>query len=98
MVTTINENGNNSMSIKEITDKTLANVDEIVGGQLSAEQSEAVAKVIEMGILKAAVRMSENCQRYTIQHSGPEADIAHKINEEINRRREALLANLSGLR
>ncbi|PLX35769.1 MAG: hypothetical protein C0605_08455 [Hyphomicrobiales bacterium] len=85
-------------TIQEITDSTLAEAVAATEGSLSQPQSEQLAKIIEKGILESALRMSENCQRFTVRHSGPEADIAHKINEDINRRREALLANLNGLR
>ena len=87
-----------SKTIQEITDSTLAEVGSVLEGKLSQQEIDIIAKSIEKGILKSAVRMSDNCHRMTIRHSGPDADIAHKISEDINRRREALLANLSGLR
>lgn len=87
-----------SRTIQEITDSTLAEVSSALEGKLSQNEIDSIAKVIEKGILESAVRMSDNCHRMTMRHSGPDADIAHKISEDISRRREALLANLSGLR
>ncbi len=87
-----------SRSIQEITDSTLAEVGTVLEGKLNQQDIDAIAKVIEKGILESAVRMSDNCHGFTVRHSGPDADIAHKITEDIERRKAALLANLSGLR
>lgn len=86
------------MTIKEITEATLVEVSKAVGDKLSPQEMKMLEKSIEKGIIQSALRMSDNCQRFTVRHTGPEADIAHKITEDIDRRREALLANLSGLR
>jgi hypothetical protein len=86
------------MTIKEITSHAIADVNTILAGKLSEDEITEIDRIIQSSILNSALSMSESCRRMAVRHGGPEADIAHKINEEIENKREALLANLNSLR
>ncbi|HFQ15133.1 MAG TPA: hypothetical protein ENK41_02155 [Rhodobacteraceae bacterium] len=86
------------MTIKEITSHAIADARAILAGKLNKDEMAEIERIIQSSILNAAISMSESCRRMTVRHAGPEADIAHKIHEELENKREALLANLNSFR
>lgn len=86
------------MELKKKAQKAVWDIEEIVGAQFSLGQKEAIDKVIEELVIEA-MRECEASYGHAARHVCHEdEDMAHKIADQIGQAREALIANLSGLR
>ena len=87
------------MSLKQIADDT---VDEIQSAFPDADLSEQtrakLASIIERALTRTVEKTAHAHREATVVCCGPEADLAHKINEEVQRANIALTANLMALR
>ena len=66
--------------------------------ELSEQQKADILRIIGDSLVRAADEMSRVHREATAICCGPEADLAHKIEEEVERKKKALIANLSALR
>lgn len=66
--------------------------------ELSEQQQADILNIIGTTLVRAAEQMSEAHREATVICCGHEADLAHKIEEEVERKKKALIANLSALR
>lgn len=73
-------------------DKALADYD------LSEEERAQILKIIEKSMVKSIEETANSHNEATVVCCGPEADLAHKIQEEAERKTQALIANLMALR
>ena len=86
------------MSLKTLAEDAVAQVRETVSEPLSDAEIKAISKIIEKVLIKAVNQATENCTTAAVVCCGPEADLAHKIAEEVDRAQIALIANLMSMR
>lgn len=86
------------MSLKQLADQAVVEIDKSLPNELSEEQTAAVARIIENTLAEAVSHTSKSCRDAAVICCGPEADMAHKIAEEVKLARKALIANLMGPR
>ena len=86
------------MSLKNLADQAVAEIDKSLPIDLTDEESAAVAKIVENTLVEAVGQTSRSCRDAAVVCCGPEADMAHKIAEEVKLARKALIANLMGPR
>ena len=87
------------MSLKEISDKTLDALERAFPDYaFSNEQKAAVSEAIEAALAETVDEAARAHRRATVQCCGPEADIAHNINEEARRQTDLLVSKLMNLR
>ena len=72
--------------------------DALADYDLSDSERDAILKIIEKSIVKTVEEAASEYQEATLRCCGPEADLAHKIAEEVERKNRALIANLSAMR
>ena len=65
---------------------------------LSEDEKGAILKIIEKSIIRTIEETTDSHREATAICCGPEADLAHKIQEEVERKKEMLIANLMALR
>lgn len=65
---------------------------------LTEAEREAIMKIIEKSIRKTIDEAAAEHREAIALCCGPDADMAHKIAEEVERRNRALIANLSAMR
>ena len=65
---------------------------------LSSEEKSQILKIIEKLMIQSIEETASSHQEATVVCCGPEADLAHKIQEEAERKTRALIANLMALR
>lgn len=74
-------------------------IDEALGDyDLSDEEKAQILKIIEKSMVKTIQEATSQHNEATAICCGPEADLAHKIQEEAERKTKALIANLMALR
>ena len=86
------------MNLKNLADDAVADIDKSLPKDLSAAETEAIAKIVENTLIEAVAQTSRSCRDAAVVCCGPEADMAHKIAEEVKLARKALIANLMGPR
>lgn len=86
------------MNLNNVATKAATDASNAIGSSLNKDELEKVTAVIaramEMAVLEASSQHSTACVN-CLSH---EKDLAHKIQEEMNLKKIALIANLSGLR
>lgn len=87
------------MSVQSSIDKTTAAIVEALSAHaLSDEEKNQVEEIVSRLLVKTVEHTTNNHIETSINCCGPELDLAHQIREEINRRKDALIANLNALR
>jgi hypothetical protein len=86
------------MKLKNLADNAVTEVGKIIPGQLSESEVAAISEIIENTLVEAVGETSEHFSETAVICCGPEADLAHKIAEEMGLAQKALIANLMGER
>lgn len=87
------------MSLKKVADDTVAEIEKAFPeADLSDQTKTKISAIIEKSLVRAVEQATHAHRAATVVCCGPEADLAHKINEEMRRANVALTANLSALR
>ena len=87
------------MALDKTAQKAARKIDDALADyDLSDEQKQEILKIIEKSIIKTVEETSDMHREATAICCGPEADLAHKIAEEAERKKTALIANLSAMR
>jgi hypothetical protein len=86
------------MSLNTLTRSTVEQIRASVGNSLSESQIAAVTKIIDDALIKAVNQSTKKCTDAAVICCGPEADLAHKIAEDVERARYALIGNLTSMR
>ena len=86
------------MALKSIADEAVVQIGETLLATMSNNERASVSRIVEQAVIDAATSASENCVKVVKFHTGHEADLAHKIAEELQLAETALIANLMGMR
>jgi len=65
---------------------------------LSKDEKAEVLRIVESSLLQAVEQTTQSHQQATVACCGPDADLAHKIADQVERNKRALIANLMALR
>ena len=87
------------MSLEATAQKAAQRIDDALDDyDLSDQQKADILKIIGKSLVRAADELTEVHREATVVCCGHEADLAHKIEEEVERKKTALIANLMALR
>ncbi|KAA3622255.1 MAG: hypothetical protein DWQ08_13045 [Proteobacteria bacterium] len=86
------------MSLDKIAKQTLSSIEKSLGGELSDEQRKAITDAIRQSLSDTLDHSGKRYQKVAKAYCEPDADLAHKIADEIRRANVALKANLESLR
>ena len=86
------------MSVSQNAEQTANAVVAVLQASPSPAQTEEVSKLIEQAILNAILEERERCTHVVMECCSADLDMAHKMSEEIRKRQEALVTNLSSMR
>lgn len=87
------------MSLEKTALKAAEKIDRALDDyDLSEQQKADILKIIGKSLVRTAEEMTEALHQATVVCCGPEADLAHKIEEEVERKKKALISNLMALR
>ena len=87
------------MSLTKLTDEAVAAlVAAVPDHDFSDQQKQQMSRIIEKTLLKTVDHATAAHSRAIATCCGPEADMAHKIDEEVRRANVTLIANLSAMR
>lgn len=86
------------MKIKKLADNAVQEIDKSLPDSLSDAERKAISVIVERTLLEAVGQTTDSCREAAVICCGPEADLAHKISEEVRLAQKALIANLMGPR
>lgn len=87
------------MSLRQLADETVAKLEKAFpNADVTDEDRQKISRIIEQTLIKTVEQTAQAHKKATVVCCGPEADMAHKISEEVKRANVALTANLSALR
>ncbi len=86
------------MSISERSEHTTGAIFSALQVTPSEEQARAVADLVTRALIDTAREAGTSATEAAMSCCSPDLDMAHKVAEEIRRREQALMANLSALR
>ena len=87
------------MALEKTAQKAATRIDEALGDyDLSGDEKAAILKIIEKSLIRTVEETSDTHREATVICCGPEADLAHKIQEQMDKKRDMLIANLMAMR
>lgn len=86
------------MSLEKISKETAFALENAISTDFSEDEREKVSKILKDALIKSVEQTTKSHHEATVICCGPEADLAHKIAEEMALANKALIANLMALR
>jgi hypothetical protein len=84
--------------LRAIADEATKGIDDLLGGNLSGDQSARIAKLIEEAVVKALLEGQHRAVDAALKCPEADQDLAHKIATEIRHKNDVLIVNLTSLR
>lgn len=85
------------MNLENLTKRVTRELDKALA-DLPVGEREAILDIVQRGMLDASHRTHRELKETAVVCCGPEADLAHKIQQEMDQKRDMLIANLSAMR
>lgn len=87
------------MELSKTAQKAVHKIDKVLDHHnLSDQDKSEILRIIGKSLMKTVEETTDRHNEATVFCCGPEADLAHKIEEEVERKKQALIANLMALR
>jgi hypothetical protein len=86
------------MNLAELSKRVTEELDTALADDLPAEERNAILKIVRQAMLDASSRTHREMKETAVVCCGPEADLAHKIQEQMDKKRDMLIANLMAMR
>ncbi len=86
------------MNLEKLSKRVTQELDTALADDLPAAEREAILDIVQRAMLDSATRTHREMKDTAVVCCGPEADLAHKIQEQMEKKRNALIANLTAMR
>lgn len=86
------------MNLERLSSRVMQELDKALADELPEEKREEVLEIVRRAMLDSADRTHRVMKDTAVVCCGPEADLAHKIQEQMAKKREMLIANLNAMR
>ena len=86
------------MSLEKISKETAFALENAISADFSKDERDKISQILKGALIKSVEQATKSHQEATVICCGPEADLAHKIAEEMNLANKALIANLTAMR
>ncbi len=86
------------VSLEKLSKETTLALEDAISANLSEDERKKVSQILEGALIKSVEQATKSHHEATVICCGPEADLAHKIAEEMALANKALIANLMALR
>lgn len=93
-----NHNRSYSVSIEKKSTRAVNELEQSLSLSLSGQQKKDIQKIIEKAMIESVHQFCNTSSKVISKCCSADQDMAHKLNDEIKRARQALIANLSSLR
>ncbi|MCP5037533.1 MAG: hypothetical protein GY945_08035 [Rhodobacteraceae bacterium] len=86
------------MNLEKLSDRVTQELDAILSADLPAAEREAILDIVRRAMLDSASRTHREMKETAVVCCGPEADLAHKIKEQMDLKNKVLISNLMAMR
>jgi len=86
------------MSLEKISKETAFALENAISANFSKDERNKISQILKTALIKSVEQTTKTHQEATVICCGPEADLAHKIAEEMSLANKALIANLTAMR
>ena len=86
------------MNLEKLTDRVTRELEVALSDDISPEKHEVLWDIIHRAMLDASKRTTREMKATAVVTLGHEADLAHKLQEQMDKKRDILIANLSAMR
>jgi hypothetical protein len=90
--------GTYQMNLEKLSRRVKNELETTFSNDLPAAQREAILEIVQRALLDASNRTHREMKETAVVCCGPEADLAHKIQEEMDKKRKVLITNLMSIR
>jgi hypothetical protein len=90
--------GDKQMDLEKLSKRVSEELDSALADDLPAGERDAIVKIVRQAMLDASHRTHREMKETAVVCCGPEADLAHKIQEQMDKKRDMLIANLMSMR
>ena len=87
-----------SDNLRMIAHEATRGINDLLGGQLSDDQSAKIDEIVEAAVIRALLEGQHRAVDAALQYPEADQDLAHKIAAEIRRKNDLLIVNLTSLR
>ena len=86
------------MNLEELSSRVTQELETALAADLPAAEREEILDIVRRAMLDSAKRTHREMKDTAVVCCGPEADLAHKIQEQMEKKRSMLVANLMAMR
>ena len=86
------------MNLEKLSNRVTQELDKALSADLPAAEREVILDIVRRAMLDSSHRTTREMKETAVVCCGPEADLAHKIQEQMDKKRNMLIANLTALR
>lgn len=86
------------MHLEELSNRVTQELDTALSDDLPKEEREVILDIVRRAMLDSAKRTHREMKDTAVVCCGHEADLAHKIQEQMEKKRSMLVANLMAMR
>jgi hypothetical protein len=86
------------MNLVKLSKRVTQELDNALSDDMPTVERDAILKIVQQAMLDASSRTHRELKETAVVCCGPEADLAHKIQNEMDKKRDMLVANLVAMR
>lgn len=86
------------MNLEKLSKRVKDELETTLSDDLPTAQREAILEIVQRALLDASKRTHREMKDTAVVCCGAEADLAHKIQEEMDKKRNVLITNLMSIR
>jgi len=86
------------MNLEKLSSRVTQELDKALSADLPAAERAVILDIVKRAMLDASKRTTRELKETAVVCCGPEADLAHKIQEQMDKKRDLLITNLMSMR
>ena len=86
------------MDLATLSNRVTEALDNAISAEMPEAERAAILKIVRQALIDASAQIHRECKEAAVICCGPEADLAHKIQEQMDKKRDMLIANLMAMR
>ncbi|KAE9628649.1 hypothetical protein FEE96_11710 [Parasedimentitalea maritima] len=86
------------MNLEKLSNRVTQELEAALAADLPEAEREEILDIVRRAMLDSAQRTHREMKETAVVCCGPEADLAHKIQEQMEQKRSMLVANLMAMR
>jgi len=92
------KNGECQMNLEKLSNRMSKELEAVIPADLSAADRKAIMDVVRKGMQDASTRTTREMKETAVICVGHEADLVHKIQEQMDKKTSVLVSNLMAMR